>query len=84
MRPVPVMSHPWEKQARDFINKAHDIKAISATLSGISDTLNSDDGKNVSSALVVTSEQALKVISEVEKTLEKLKTQDLPKAIADA
>lgn len=83
MRPVPVMSHPWEKQARDFINKAHDIKAISATLSGISDTLNSDDGKNVSSALVVTSEQALKVISEVEKTLEKLKTQDLPKAIAD-
>ena len=82
MKPVPVMSRPLEKQAQDLINNAQNIKTISASLSGISDTIGRD-GKNVSSALAATSEQALKVISEVEKTLAQLKTQDLPKAIAD-
>lgn len=82
MKPVLVMSRPLEKQAQELIDSARDIKAVGASLSGISDTL-SRDGKNVSSTLVVMSEQALKVISEVEKTLAQLKTQDLPKAISD-
>lgn len=82
MKPVVVMSQPMAKKGQELKDNAREIKAISAGLSGLSETL-THDAKNLSSAFVATTDQALLVLGEVEKTLARIKTQDLPKAIAD-
>ena len=82
MKPVIVMSQPMAKKGQELKDNAHEIKAISASLSGVSDAI-SRDAKNLSSAFIATADQALLVLTEVEKTLTRIKTQDLPKAIAD-
>lgn len=82
MKPVAVMSRPLAKVAQELRANAQDINVISVGLSNISSTI-SRDGQNLSTALVVASAQALKVVVEAEMTLSRLKTQDLPKAIAD-
>lgn len=82
MKPVVVMSQPMAKKGQELRDNAHEIKAISAGLSVLSETL-SHDAKNLSAAFIATTDQALLVLTEVEKTLARIKTQDLPKAIAD-
>lgn len=82
MKPVIVMSQPLAAKGQELKDNSRDIKAISDSLSGISELLGRDS-KTVSTAFVATTEQALKVLTEVEKTLAQIKTQDLPKAIAD-
>lgn len=82
MKPVIVMSHPMAKKGQELMGNAHQIKAISASLSGVSDAIGRD-AKNLSAAFIATTDQALLVLTEVEKTLARIKTQDLPKAIAD-
>lgn len=41
------------------------------------------DGKNLSAAFITTSQDTLKVVDEAERTLGRLNTQDLPKALED-
>ena len=82
MKPVLEMSHPLAAKGQELKDISQDIKAFSDSLSGISEALGRDS-KNVSTAFVATTEQALKVLTEVEKTLAQIKTQDLPKAIVD-
>jgi hypothetical protein len=82
MKPTIVIAHPLQIQGQELKANAADLKAVAGTLSNISVALDRD-GTNVSLAFVATSDQALKVISEVEKTLSHLKSQDLPKALTD-
>ena len=82
MKPVVKMSRPLEKQAQDLKTQAQDIKAVSQSLLDISVTMGRD-GKNLSAAFITTSQDALKVVDEAERTLGRLNTQDLPKALED-
>ena len=82
MKPVVKMSRPLEKQAQDLKTQAQGIKAVSQSLLDISVTMGRD-GKNLSAAFVTTSQDALKVVDEAERTLGRLNTQDLPKALED-
>lgn len=82
MKPVFVMANPLAYKGQELKDGARDIKMVGESLAGISDAL-SRDAKNVTAAFVVTTEQALKVLVEIEKTLAQLRSQDLPKAMAD-
>lgn len=82
MKPAVVMSQPLAKQAEKLIQNAHELRVISESLSGAATTI-SRDGPNLSVAIIATSDQALKVITETEKTLGRINTQDLPKAVGD-
>ena len=82
MKPVVKMSRPLEKQAQDLKTQAQDIKAVSQSLLDISVTMGRD-GKNLNAAFITTSQDALKVVDEAERTLGRLNTQDLPKALED-
>lgn len=80
IRPVVIMTRPMEAQAKEANAIAQDIKSISASMTGIAATI-SHDGQNLSAAVIATSGQALQVISEAEKTLVRINTEDLPKAL---
>lgn len=82
MKPFVVMSRPMEKQAQVVKTHAHNIKAVGESLLSVSVTIGRD-GKNLSLAFMATSEQALKLIEETEKTLGRLKLKDLPNALVD-
>jgi methyl-accepting chemotaxis protein len=82
LKPVPVMTRPLEEQAKEAIATALDIKAISESFSSLATTIGSD-GQSLSTAVVNTGNQALKVIAEADNALGRLNGQDLPKAIDD-
>lgn len=82
MKPVVKMSRPLEKYAQDLKTGAQEIKAVSQNFLDISVSM-SRDGKNLSAAFITTSQDALKVVDEAERTLGRLNTQDLPKALKD-
>ncbi len=82
IKPVVTMTKPLEEQGKQLKEVAQDFKTVRVTLVGISDSID-QDGQKVGTAFIATSDQAIKVIGETEKTLARLKTQDLPKAIAD-
>ena len=80
LKPIVTKTRPLERPAQSLIENAKHINGITEGMSGIATTISSD-GQNLSKAVIATSEQALKVIAEAEKTLGRLKTQHLPKAI---
>ena len=82
IKPVVSMTKPFEDQGKQLQGSAQEVKTVSVTLAGISDSIGKD-GQKLSAAFIATSDQAIKVIDETEKTLARLKSQDLPKAIAD-
>lgn len=82
IKPVFVMSHPWQQEGQELKSFAADFRVASATLAAFSKTIG-PDGKSLGSAVIAESEQAIKVIIAAEKTLAQIKTQDLPKAISD-
>ena len=82
IRPVVTITKPYEEQGRQLRAAAQEVKAVSESLTEISKAIG-QDGQKVGSAFIATSRQALKVIGETEKTLLHLKTEDLPKAVAD-
>jgi methyl-accepting chemotaxis protein len=82
MKPIVVKSRPLEKPAQSLKAHAQNFKAVSESLLGVSATIGRD-GKNLSLAFRATSEQALKLLEETEKTLGRLKSNDLPKALVD-
>jgi hypothetical protein len=82
LKPLVVMSRLWHQEGTDLKGYATDLKVSSATLAVLSSTIGRDGG-NLGAAVIAESEQAIKVIISVEKTLAQIKAQDLPKAIAD-
>lgn len=81
-KPVITMTKPFETQGKQIKETGEKIKATEKMLADLSVSIGRD-AQQVSAAFVATSNQAIKVIDETEKTLARLKTQDLPKAISD-
>ena len=82
IKPVVTMSKPFEDDGRRLKESAEQFKVVGVTLAGISESIG-QDGQKLNAAFIAMSDQAIKVIDEAEKTLARLKTQDLPKAIAE-
>ena len=82
MKPSVVMSHPMERQAEALKENAKELKAAGERLSGTSAFIRRD-GKELALKTIATSQQAVKLIVEVERTLLRVKSQDLPKALVD-
>jgi hypothetical protein len=82
MRPVVVMSRPLEASAGNIRTIAQEIKTVSEGMASIATSIGRD-GQNLGGAVVASGNQALKVIAEAEKTLERINAQDLPKAIEE-
>lgn len=80
IKPVVIMTRPMEAQAREANAIAKDIKSISTSMTNIATTI-SHDGQNLSAAIVATTSTALEVIDETQKTLGRINTEDLPKAL---
>lgn len=81
-KPVVIMTSPMQPQAIEAKQIAQDINSISVSMTNIATTI-SHDGQNLSGAVIATTDQALQVISEAEKTLGRINTEDLPKALAE-
>jgi len=81
-RPTVVTSQPLAKQAERLMENSQELKASSESLSGAATGI-TRDGQNLAAAVIATSDQALKVLAEAEKTLGRLNKQDLPKALGD-
>jgi hypothetical protein len=82
IKPFIVMSRPLQNEGLLMKGYSADFKVSSATLATLSSTIGKD-GADLGAAVIAESEQAIKVISLVEKTLAQIKAQDLPKAITD-
>jgi hypothetical protein len=82
MKPVVVMSRPLEASAGKIRTIAQEIKTLSEGMASIATSIGRD-GQNLGGAVVASGNQALKVIAEAEKTLERINAQDLPKAIEE-
>lgn len=82
MTPILVMTQPLNMPAQQLIANAQHLQVVSQTLSSAAATI-SHDGQNLSAAVSATSQQALKVIAEAQKTLARLNTHDLPKALEE-
>jgi hypothetical protein len=82
LKPVITYSRPFDESGARLKHMGQDLKSASEALSSISETIG-PDGQKLGTAVIATSEQALKTVAELEKTLTRLNTQDLPKAIAD-
>jgi len=82
IKPVFKWSTPLAKQAEALQDSALHMKQISEGISQAAIAVGRD-AKSLGAAINETSAQALKVTTELENTLGRLKTQDLPKALAD-
>jgi ABC-type transporter Mla subunit MlaD len=82
MKPMVIMNKPMEHQGRDAIALAQEIASVSNSMSSIASTIGRD-GQRAAGALASASNQALTIMDAVEKTLEKVKPQDLRATIAE-
>ena len=62
--------------------RAKDFKVVSDSLLAVSTTVG-QDGTKLSLAFIATSQQVLKMLEETEKTLGRIKSNDLPNALVD-
>lgn len=81
-RPVIVMSRPLALRGEELRANAKDILEVGKGLSAASDSV-ARDVVNLNTSFVTSTEQALKLLVQVENTLTHVKSQDLPKAVAD-
>lgn len=82
IRPMLVMTKPLEAPAKSFKENSEHLKSLGEGLIGISSSL-AKDGHNISSAFVDTSNNAIKLLDDTEKTLAVLKGLEFPKALAN-
>lgn len=80
--PVITMSKPLGQPAEEARAVAQDMKTVSESMASIATTVGRD-GHNLATGIIATGDQALKLIGEAEKTLDRINAQDLPKAIAE-
>lgn len=77
-----IRTRPLDKQAQSLMARAKDFKAVSDSLLAVSTTVG-QDGARLSTAFIATTQQVLKMLEETEKSLSSIKSNDLPKALAD-
>ena len=82
VKPVFVMSKPLEKLVPLIKENAQNLKTIGGSLQAISSSLE-NDSKNLSTAITDTSNNAIKLLNETEKSLTSLKNQNLPQAVSE-
>ncbi len=82
IKPVFVMSKPLEKSGQSIKADAQNLKSLGGSLQAIASTL-ANDSNNLSTAITDTSNNAIKLLNETEKTLISLKSQNLPQAISE-
>jgi hypothetical protein len=82
LRPVIVMSRPLALRGEELRKDGKNILEVGNGLAAASDSV-ARDTVNASNSFVASTEQALKVLVEVENTLARVKSQDLPKAVSD-
>ena len=82
VKPVVTMKKPFEAFGKQLKDSADQTKTVGIALDGLSSSL-TKDSRQLSDAFIATSKQAIQVIDEAEKTLARLNTEDMPKAIAD-
>ena len=82
VKPVVTMKKPFEAFGKQLKDSADQTKTVGIALDGLSSSL-AKDSRQLSDAFIATSNQAIQVIDEAEKTLARLNTEDMPKAIAD-
>ena len=82
IRPMLVMTKPLEATAKSFKENSEHLKSLGEGLVGVSSSL-AKDGHNISSAFVDTSNNAIKLLDDTEKTLAVLKGLEFPKALAN-
>jgi hypothetical protein len=82
VKPIVVMSRPLERTAQELKSSALDLHGVSDGLAQLATAIG-PDGKSLTIAVLATSEQALRVIAEAEKTLRRLTTTDLPAAMTE-
>lgn len=82
VKPSLVMGQPLEKSAQLIRADALSLKNLGSSLQVIASSFE-NDSKNLSAAIVDTSNNTVRLLDETEKTLSSLKSQDLPKAIAE-
>lgn len=82
IRPVIVMSRPLEPQGQLLKTKALAVKGLGSSLLNASNAIESD-GAKLGKAFMATTDQALKLLDETEKTLDRLQENDLPKALQE-
>lgn len=77
-----IRTRPLENQAQALMARAKDFKTISDSLLSVSKTVG-QDGTKLSVAFIAATQQVLKMLEETEKTLGRIKANDLPEALAD-
>lgn len=82
IRPMLVMTKPLEATGKSFKENSEQLKSLGEGLLGVSSSL-AKDGQNISSAFVDTSNNAIKLLNDTEKTLAVLKGLEFPKALAN-
>jgi hypothetical protein len=82
IRPELVMSHPLALQANELKLRAVNIGVLSSNMTNISAEL-AKDGGTLGPAVMATTEQALNLLDESGKTLDKSQSHDLPKALIE-
>ena len=81
-KPVVTVKKPFEGFGNQLKDLAVQTKTVGIALDGLSSSL-AKDSRKLSDAFIATSNQAIQVIDEAEKTLARLNTEDMPNAIAD-
>jgi len=82
IKPVLVMSKPLEKTGQSMKADAQSLKVLAGSLLAVSTSL-AKDSKNLTSAITDTSDNAIKLLNETEKTLTSLRSLNMPQAIAE-
>lgn len=81
MKPVLSWAKPLEKSAEELRKNSERAMKLSGNLAAIAESLNTDAQK-INSGLIEVSAKSLKVIDNTTKSSQKLKSQDLPSAVA--
>ncbi len=82
IKPVVVMGKPLEKSGISIKASAEELSTLGSSLLAISSSL-AYDSKNISAAIIETSDRSIALLSETERALTSLQKQELPRAIAD-
>ena len=82
IRPIVVMTRPLEPQGTAMKRTASDLKASAVALQTLSTSI-ARDGQNMAKAIVDTSSKAIKLLDGSEMMVNRIRSQDLPSAVAE-
>jgi ABC-type transporter Mla subunit MlaD len=82
IRPTVVMTRPLESQGTAMKRTASDLNASAVGLQALSTSI-ARDGQNMAKAIVDTSNKAIKLLDDSEMMVKRIRSQDLPSAVAE-